>query len=104
LQEKVNSKRNEMKERLPRERHTIRLKALYVDPDPLSPTEWNRPVAQITQASALVSLMAVHNDYYLRWLHYSDLERFKTREAELADALEKWPQRPVILPPELPVE
>jgi AbiV family abortive infection protein len=105
LQEKLNSKLDEMKKRLPRERYSYRLEALYVDPDPLSPTGWKRPVAKITPASARNSLMTVSNDYMLRsWLGYRDLEMVKSRDAELADALEKWPQRPVVLAPESPVE
>ena len=81
---------------MPEERHLGRMAALYVDP--ISPTEWNRPTEKITQEFARDVLLEASNDYSLEADQgYFNLEIVATRDAELADALSKWLDRP--LPP-----
>jgi AbiV family abortive infection protein len=91
---------SKLRKRTPGERHERRMSALYVDP--VSPTEWNRPSARITQEDARRSLTDAGNDYSIQCERYSKLEILKVIDPELADALAQWPDRPQMLPPEWP--
>jgi AbiV family abortive infection protein len=83
------------KKRVPDERHLKRMSALYVDPN--SVTEWNRPAKKITREFAFSFLMDVGNEYWLEQAHgYSDLASVATKDAELAEALENWTDRPTM--------
>ena len=89
------------KKRLPDDRHLTRMSALYVDP--ISLTEWNRPAKKVTKEFARDFIMDAANDYSLQqsqW--YGELEFVAIKDAELAEALKKWTERPTMLPPEWP--
>jgi AbiV family abortive infection protein len=85
----------QIKQSVPADRHSNRMSALYVDP--ISPTEWNRPAKKITRESAHAFLMDVGNEYWLQQNHgYGDLSIVATKDAELAEALENWADRPTM--------
>jgi hypothetical protein len=78
--------------RVPGERHHERMAALYVDPISLS--EWNRPVEKISQQSAHDFLQDARNDYVIQCDRYSNFEVRRVDDPELYAALEKWLDRP----------
>jgi AbiV family abortive infection protein len=99
--ENITKKTEEVAARLPRERHDDRLTALYVDP--LSATEWSRPVGKFTREYARNFLTDAVNDYSLRQSQgYTHLEFVKSNDPELAEALAKWTDRPAMPPAEWP--
>jgi hypothetical protein len=80
------------------------MSALYVDP--ISDTAWNRPAKKITRESAHAFLMDVSREYYLERNHrYGDLSIVTTKDAELAEALKNWADRPrLVIKPRLIAE
>ena len=86
-----------MAKRAPDERHTARMRALYVDLQD-SGSNWNRP-SQVSQDESKKFLNDAANDYAGQWHRMRpDLLR-GTGDASLADALEAWPERPQLLRP-----
>ena len=89
-------------ESVPADRHLNRMSALYVDPT--SPTEWNRPAEKLTQEFARDFLLNVRNEYWLEQAHgYGDLASVATKDAELAEALKNWADRPTMPAAEVPI-
>jgi AbiV family abortive infection protein len=87
------------RKRVPNDRHKQREAALYVDP--ISLGEWNRPLHQISKMAAYELLTDASNDYsiqYSQW--YTHLEFSRHDDIELFNALEQWPDRPTLPPPE----
>jgi AbiV family abortive infection protein len=89
-----------LKKRTPNDRHEKRMAALYVEP--ISETEWNRP-GEATQMAAYEFLQGAVNDYSLQFgQHYitGPDPMVKHINPELYSALEQWPERPALQPPE----
>jgi AbiV family abortive infection protein len=92
----------QIKQRIPADRHTNRMSALYVDP--ISVTEWNRPTKKITREVCSCLLFDVLGEYYLEQNHgYADLSIVATKDAELAEALKNWTDRPTMPAQEVPI-
>ena len=89
------------RKRLPEDRHLTRMAALYVDP--ISLTDWNRPADKITKNFAWEFLIDASNEYSLQQSQgYSELEIVAIKDPDLAEALKKWNDRPVMVSPEWP--
>ena len=90
------------KKRTPSDRHQKRITALYVEP--VSESEWNRPVAT-TASVAHDFLQDAVNDYagrYDQGYITSTDSILKHIDAELYSALERWSDRPELWRPEWP--
>jgi AbiV family abortive infection protein len=100
LHERIDKKMEELRNRLPAERFSDRMAALYVDP--VSETEWSKPIEKVTAEFAYYTLTEAMNDYSGRMEKYSNLGIMAVVDAELAEALDKWTDRPELLGPEHP--
>jgi len=87
--------------RTPSDRHEKRMAALYVEP--ISETAWNRP-ADIIAGAAHDFLVDAVNDYTGRYEqgYIAPAGLPKDIDPDLYSALEQWPARPVLPPPEYP--
>jgi hypothetical protein len=91
-----------MKKSIPSDRHKTRMSAIYVEPK--SETEWHRPT-DYTAFDAFAFLNAAVNDYsgqYHQGYITGDQPILKVEDRQLYDALEQWPERPKLVPPEWP--
>jgi AbiV family abortive infection protein len=88
----------EIKKSIPIDRHRTRMSALYVEPK--SETEWHRP-ADYTASAAHAFLLNASNDYSIQHHRYNTRSNLED-DRQLYDALEQWPERPTLLPPEWP--
>jgi len=96
LHEKIDKKTEELMNRLPGERFADRMAALYVDP--LSDTTWSRPIEKVMAEFAYYTLIEAMNDYSGRMEKYSKPGTMMAAvDAELAEALGKWTDRPELL-------
>jgi AbiV family abortive infection protein len=89
----------EVKQNIPSDRHKTRMLAIYVEPK--SETGWHRP-ADITASKARAFLLNLGSDYSMQHHRYtmrSNVEDYR----QLYDALEPWPERPTLVPPEWPL-
>ncbi len=101
-QQEVSKVLTKRRKRTPHDRHKQRLSALYVDP--LGATaDWNKPFESITQVMAVDVLCDAVNDYAFERAGYYCREIVASRDAELAEALAKWPDRPTLPAPEGPL-
>jgi hypothetical protein len=101
IHDKIDNIVDRIRNRVPDERHEFRQSALFVDP--ISTTEWNRPVEKITREVACHFLMDAANDYSIQNSQgYTELEVVKVREPERYDVLAKWTDRPVMPATEWP--
>jgi hypothetical protein len=100
-EKKITEIQKQLAKRVPGDRHEQRMTALYVDP--ISSTDWNRPVAKIGQEFAREFLTDAVNDYSLQQdQRYTNLQIVEAIEPELATALVAWTDRPKMPPPEWP--
>jgi AbiV family abortive infection protein len=96
---------DQIRKRLPKERHQARIDALYVDPK--SETEWKRPLVTISASYATNFLLAAVNDYagryHDRYISSSEsVVQLQHRDPELYNALKTWSDRPGLPCPEWP--
>lgn len=96
---------DQIRKRLPEERHQARIDALYVDPK--SETEWKRPLVTISPLYAANFLLAAVNDYtgryHDRYISSSEsIAQLQHRDPELYNALKEWSDRPQLPRPEWP--
>ena len=88
--------------RVPSDRHQQRMNALYVDA--IAPGKWNRPVRDVSQDTARKFLCDAVNDYAGQYRQrYTLDELVQCKDPELFQALQQWPDRPTLAPPEWPV-
>jgi len=90
------------KRRTPSDRHEKRIAALYVEP---ASGDWNRPTTAVSPSSAHSFLEDAVNDYAGQYDQgYITLPDSMLRHInpELYSALEQWPERPELQPPEWP--
>jgi AbiV family abortive infection protein len=89
--------------RTPSDRHEQRMAALYVDPLPES-QNWNRPATTFSAVDARNFLQEAVNDYAGQYDRYAaSIELIlKDADPDLYGALEQWPDRPELKPPEWP--
>jgi hypothetical protein len=89
------------KKRIPNDRHEKRIKAHYVDP--ISETKWNRPV-MISATEAYEDLQDAVNDYSGRYDqgYITPGDMLRHVDVNLYRALQQWPDRPILVPPEHP--
>jgi AbiV family abortive infection protein len=83
------------RDRIPEDRHKIRMRALYVDLNE-SGTGWNRPNQMI--GDVRTQLEHAVSDYVNR-LQRLQVEVLPAVEPKLAAALEQWPERPALPEP-----
>jgi AbiV family abortive infection protein len=82
---------DKLKNRIPRQRHKLRVRSLYVDPSD-SPSGWNRP-RDLTRLECKYLVNEVVNDYA------AFPEYYFWPDVELQSVLENWQKRPSPLPP-----
>jgi AbiV family abortive infection protein len=88
----------QMQRRTPQDRHAQRTAALYVEPR--SEQTWNRPIA-ISQLVAHDFLQWAINDYAGEHERRTVMRVPDTRDAEIFDAIARWPNRPELPTPGL---
>ena len=87
------------KKRLPEDRHSARIRALYVDPTS-SGADWHRP-GQLSAAEATRHLTDATNDYAVQRNRLCP-ELLADLDPEFAAALGLWPERPDLTEPVWP--
>jgi AbiV family abortive infection protein len=90
------------KKNAPSNRHEKRIKALYVE----SETEWNRPAVTL-ESAAYEFLADAVNDYSGRYhqgyiTSPTSIELLKHNDLDLYNALDQWPDRPLLPLPDHP--
>jgi AbiV family abortive infection protein len=80
--------------RTPGERHSTRLKAMYVDLNEAG-TEWNRPCL-LPRGEATNCLTDAINDYSVKQDRLTQLDILKITEPDLATAISDWNDRPAL--------
>jgi len=89
-----------MFKRTPFDRHSTRMKAMYVDIND-GGTDWNRPAA-FPEGEATNCLLDAVNDYAVQADKLNQIEMLKERDASLAAALDYWLDKPPLPTPEWP--
>jgi len=92
----VNDASQRKKNRTPDDRHRMRLRSLYVDPND-SGTSWNKPW-EISCDEAKVFLEDVLNDYGMELDPFNHLDILDLKYPEFAKAYRSWTDRPNLLP------
>ena len=85
--------------RMPADRHSTRMKAMYVDIND-GGTDWNRPAAMPEEEAANCLVDAV-NDYSVQ-IDKLQIEMLRALDAPLASALDAWGCKPPLPAPTLP--
>jgi AbiV family abortive infection protein len=85
-----------LQRRAPTDRHSTRMRALYVDLNE-SGTGWSRP-CELTEGEAMNCLLDAVNDYALQVNNHLQPEILKSVDPALAAALDAWPERPPLPP------
>jgi hypothetical protein len=101
--DKLEKVSHEKRKRVPDERHRQRMSALYVEP--VSGGSWNRPARTITQEFSQDFVCDAVNDYSLQYSQRyitGDEPILKQLDLDLFNALEQWPDRPELPPPDWP--
>ena len=83
--------------RTPEDRHSTRMKAMYVDLNETG-TDWNRPQS-LSQREADNCLTDAINDYSIKRSHLTELEILRTSDRELEAAIGAWSDRPLLPQP-----
>ena len=78
--------------RAPQDRHDERKKAFYVEPSELG-TDWNRPWEK-DKETAHCFLEDAINEYSLQFHKFANLDLLRSKDTELANAIEAWKERP----------
>jgi hypothetical protein len=86
--------------RTPADRHSMRMRAMYVDIND-GGTDWNRPAA-MPESEATNCLVDAVNDYSVQTDKLNQLEMLRTLDAPLASALEAWVDKPPLPAPTWP--
>ncbi len=86
--------------RTPADRHSTRMKAMYVDINEAG-TDWNRPSA-MSESEATNCLIDALNDYSVKADRLRQLDMLKVIDAALATAIGGWPERPSLPSPTWP--
>jgi len=86
--------------RTPSDRHSTRMRAMYVDIND-GATDWNRPAA-FPEGEATNCLIDAVNDYAVQVDKLSQVEMLEERDASLAAALDAWLDKPQLPTPQWP--
>jgi AbiV family abortive infection protein len=86
--------------RTPSDRHSTRMRAMYVDIND-GGTDWNRPAA-ISEGEAATCLADAVNDYAVQVDKLNQIEMLKKDDAILAAALDDWLDKPPLPAPKWP--
>lgn len=95
----LNEITDQQKKRTPKDRHMVRLRALYVEPND-SGTDWNKPQEK-SQDEARVFLVDAVNDYAGEYDRIQN-GAIQLTDSELFQALQEWAERPKLPLPEWP--
>jgi AbiV family abortive infection protein len=96
-EEVIQTALKSLAKRAPEERHSARMRALYVDLQD-SGLEWIRP-SQMLQAEVQKLLNDAANDYAGQWNRLDPDHLRALGDAKLGDALEAWNERPALPEP-----
>lgn len=86
--------------RTPADRHSTRMRAMYVDINDAG-TDWNRP-ATMSKEEATNCLVDAVNDYSVQADKLNQMEILKVHDPALATVLDAWPDKPPLPAPTWP--
>ena len=97
LEEQVEDIDERKASRTPEDRHSTRMKAMYVDLNETG-TDWNRPQL-LSEGEAANCLTDAINDYSVKRSQLTELEILRTSDRELEAAIAAWSDRPSLPQP-----